>query len=96
MHLEALLFDSAIVVFTFYIISCIVRTTVKTCCLISLVRSLESISTDFIKNKLPDLLKQSQNPSSHTCCGCCAKDDVCAHSIDHIHDLYEKTPSLKD
>lgn len=95
-QLEKLIFDSAVIVFSFYMIACIVKTTVKTCCLISLIRSLEVVSTDFIKNKLPEILKDKKNHSSHVCCGCCCKDDICSTSIGNIQDLYAKVPELKD
>lgn len=74
MTLETLLFDCSLIVFTIYVVSCIVKTTLKTLCAVSLIRGLEVVSTDFVMNQLPELIKAAQKKDC-SCCGC--KSPLC-------------------
>lgn len=92
MLVENILFDSALVIFSFYIVMRIVYSTIRTCCMLVTVRNLESAAIDFIKNQLPALLKNnSQNDfrpmpwideddPCETCCGCSRRCCGCCES----------------
>lgn len=66
MMIDNILLNSAVVIFSFYIISCIARLAIKTYFSVSSLRNLEAAAIDLLKNHLPDLLKSrlsTTNPS---------------------------------
>lgn len=65
MIVENILIDAAVVVFTFYIIMRLVQSTIKTCCLLGMMRHLEDAALDFFKNQLPELMKQKHRAEAN-------------------------------
>lgn len=57
MMIDNILLNSAVVIFSFYIIACIARLAIKTYFSVSSLRNLESAAIDLLKNHLPNLLK---------------------------------------
>lgn len=100
MTFETFVFNSALIVFCFYMIACIVRTTIKTFCFISLIKGLEDIAEELLKNKLPEILAKKCESRESNCCGslCCSlcgcgeqkELEARKQNIENIESLYQK------